>query len=69
MTVSAAAEVLQQIMKGSLAQARVIYAPVEEIGGEGRLERACQVIIGAFVEAGLVLERDSKRTLKGAAEL
>lgn len=51
-------------MKGSLAKARVLYAPVEEIGDEGRLLRACQVIIDAFTEAGLVLEKDAKQKLK-----
>ncbi|XP_031387883.1 uncharacterized protein LOC116200987 isoform X2 [Punica granatum] len=51
-------------MKGSLAKARVLYVPVGEIGSEGRLLRACQVIINAYTEAGLVLERDAKQTLK-----
>ncbi|KAK8469770.1 hypothetical protein PHAVU_005G170400 [Phaseolus vulgaris] len=53
-----------ECMKGSLAKARVLYAPVEEIGSEGRLLRACQVIIDAYVEAGLVLESDAKQKLK-----
>ncbi|KAF9690118.1 hypothetical protein SADUNF_Sadunf01G0162700 [Salix dunnii] len=48
-------------MKGSVSRARVVYAPVEEIGSEGRL---LQVIINAFVEAGLVLEKDAKQKLK-----
>lgn len=30
-------------MRGSPAKARVVYAPVEEIGGEGRLLRACRI--------------------------
>ncbi|GLT53345.1 hypothetical protein SLA2020_266230 [Shorea laevis] len=51
-------------MRGSLAKARVLYAPVEEIGGEDRLLRACQVIIEAYVEAGLVLEKDANHKLK-----
>ncbi|KAG6780447.1 hypothetical protein POTOM_013306 [Populus tomentosa] len=51
-------------MRGSLSRARVLYAPVEEIGSEDRLLRACQVIIDAFVEAGLVLEKDAKHKLK-----
>lgn len=51
-------------MRGSLAKARVVYLPVVEIGGEGRLLRACQVIIDAFVKAGLVLEKDANRSLK-----
>lgn len=53
-----------ECMKGSLAKARVLYAPVEEIASEGRLLRACQVIIDAYVEAGLVLENDAKQKLK-----
>ncbi|KAK2371380.1 putative eukaryotic LigT [Trifolium repens] len=53
-----------QCMKGSFAKARVLYTPVEEIGNEARLLRACQVIIDAYVEAGLVLENDAKQTLK-----
>ena len=36
---------LQDRMRGSLAKARVLYAPVEEIGGEGRLLRACRIQI------------------------
>ncbi|GLT77384.1 hypothetical protein SLA2020_489780 [Shorea laevis] len=56
-------------MRGSLAKARVIYAPVEEIGSEDRLLRACQVIIDSFLEAGLVLENDAKEKLKLHATL
>jgi len=51
-------------MRGPLAKARVLYVPVEEIGDEGRLLRACQVITDAFVKAGLVLEKDAKQSLK-----
>ncbi|KAL1199453.1 hypothetical protein V5N11_022981 [Cardamine amara subsp. amara] len=51
-------------MRGSLAKARVLYVPVEEIGDEGRLLHACQVITDAFVKAGLVLEKDAKQSLK-----
>ncbi|KAA8541770.1 hypothetical protein F0562_022922 [Nyssa sinensis] len=53
-----------ECMKGSLAKARVLYAPIEEIGSEDRLLRACQVIIDAFIEAGLVLEKDAQQKLK-----
>ncbi|XP_060205733.1 uncharacterized protein LOC132633372 isoform X1 [Lycium barbarum] len=53
-----------ECMKGSPAKARVVYAPVEVIGGEDRLLRACQVINNAFTEAGLVLENDSNQKLK-----
>nr|CAD1843415.1 unnamed protein product [Ananas comosus var. bracteatus] len=56
-------------MRGSPAKAQVIYAPVLEVGGEGRLLRACQVIIGAFVESGLVLAKDAKQSLKLHATL
>ncbi|XP_018630031.1 uncharacterized protein [Nicotiana tomentosiformis] len=51
-------------MRGSPAKARVVYAPVEVIGGEDRLLRACQVITNAFTEAGLVLEKDANQKLK-----
>ncbi|PHT47323.1 hypothetical protein CQW23_11531, partial [Capsicum baccatum] len=53
-----------ECMKGSPAKARVVYAPVEIIGGEDRLLRACQVINNAFTEAGLVLENDLNQKLK-----
>uniref|UniRef100_A0A0E0FJ23 K Homology domain-containing protein n=1 Tax=Oryza nivara TaxID=4536 RepID=A0A0E0FJ23_ORYNI len=48
-------------MKGSPARARVVYAPVLEVGEEGRLQ---QVITDAFVKSGLVLERDARQELK-----
>ncbi|KAL4559989.1 hypothetical protein LXL04_032137 [Taraxacum kok-saghyz] len=51
-------------MKGSFAKARVLYAPVEVVGGEDRLLRACKVIHEAFTKGGLVLEKDAKQTLK-----
>ncbi|XP_075090807.1 uncharacterized protein LOC107813118 isoform X6 [Nicotiana tabacum] len=53
-----------ECMRGSPAKAYVVYAPVEVIGGEARLLRACQVMIDAFTEAGLVLEKDANRKLK-----
>ncbi|KAL6497008.1 hypothetical protein OROGR_028937 [Orobanche gracilis] len=53
-----------ECMRGSKANAHVLYAPVEEIGSEGRLLRACQVIADAFVEAGLVSEKDVQQKLK-----
>jgi hypothetical protein len=31
-------------MKGSPAKARVVYAPVLEVGGEGRLALACSIL-------------------------
>ncbi|KAK1375998.1 Eukaryotic LigT [Heracleum sosnowskyi] len=58
-----------ECMRGSFAKARVLYAPVEVIGGEDRLLRACQVIIDAFTEAGLVLEKDAHQKLKLHATL
>lgn len=36
-------------MRGSLAKARVLYAPVEEIGGGDRLLRACRIHILVYV--------------------
>lgn len=35
-------------MRGSFAKARVLYVPVEEIGGEGRLLRACRILCLSF---------------------
>lgn len=35
---------MQECMKGSQAKARVLYAPVEEVGGEDRLLRACGIL-------------------------
>ncbi|XP_039125192.1 LOW QUALITY PROTEIN: uncharacterized protein LOC120261383 [Dioscorea cayenensis subsp. rotundata] len=58
-----------ECMRGSPAKARVVYAPVEEIGGEGRLLRACQVIIKAYKEAGLVLDKDAQQPPKLHATL
>lgn len=52
------------LMRGSPQKAHVLYARVEEVGSGERLRRACQVIIDAFVEAGLVLEKDSRSSLK-----
>ncbi|KAL9270822.1 Activating signal cointegrator 1 complex subunit 1-like protein [Drosera capensis] len=51
-------------MKGSLRNAQVLYIPIEEMGNEGRLVRACKVITDAYVKAGLVLEKDATRSLK-----
>ncbi|KAI3684235.1 hypothetical protein L6452_33456 [Arctium lappa] len=51
-------------MRGSPAKARVLYAPVEVVGGEDRLLQACKVITDAFIKGGLVLEKDAKQALK-----
>ncbi|KAJ8638136.1 hypothetical protein MRB53_012403 [Persea americana] len=58
-----------ECMKGTQAKARVLYAPVEEVGGEDRLLRACETIIEAYVDAGLVLERDAQHRLELHATL
>lgn len=58
-----------ECMRGSLANARVLYAAVEEVGGEDRLLRACTIIIDSFVKGGLVLEKDAKQSLKLHATL
>lgn len=36
---------LQDMMRGSMAKARVLYATVEEVGNEDRLLRACRILI------------------------
>ncbi|KAI8529579.1 hypothetical protein RHMOL_Rhmol12G0235600 [Rhododendron molle] len=53
-----------ECMRGTLEKAHVVYIPVEEIGGKGRLSRACQIIFDAFVKAGLVPDKDSEQKLK-----
>ncbi|KAI0496765.1 hypothetical protein KFK09_023089 [Dendrobium nobile] len=67
--VALATKILKACMKGSPANAHVVYAPIEEVSGDGRLLRACQVIIDAYVEAGLVLEKDARHSLKLHATL
>lgn len=37
--------ILKDCMRGPLAKTRVLYAPVEEIGDEGRLLRACRILV------------------------
>ncbi|KAK9149284.1 hypothetical protein Scep_008041 [Stephania cephalantha] len=53
-----------ECMRGSMAKARVLYTPVEVIGGEDLLLHACQIITEAYAEAGLVLEKDARQKLK-----
>ncbi|KAL9262864.1 Activating signal cointegrator 1 complex subunit 1-like protein [Drosera capensis] len=53
-----------ECMKGSLRNAQVLYIPIEEMGNEGRLMRACKVITDAYIKAGLVLGKDATRSLK-----
>ncbi|KAH9615047.1 hypothetical protein KSS87_003937 [Heliosperma pusillum] len=70
--IHAALEVLQDLIRGSKERAQVLYAPIEEIGGEGRLTSAClssslafqEIITDAYVKAGLVLEKDAEQKLK-----
>ncbi|KFK38975.1 hypothetical protein AALP_AA3G183900 [Arabis alpina] len=50
-------------MNDSLDKTRVLYAPVEEVGNEGRLLSACHVIIDAFANAGFA-GKDAKSRLK-----
>ncbi|KAK9690218.1 hypothetical protein RND81_09G112900 [Saponaria officinalis] len=57
------------LMRGTKAKAKVLYAPIEEVGDEGRLTRACQIITDAYVKAGLVLEADAQQKLKLHATL
>ncbi|KAL9247348.1 hypothetical protein vseg_020789 [Gypsophila vaccaria] len=57
------------LIKGSKEKARVLYAPIEEVGDEGRLTRACQIITDAYRKAGLVVEKDAEQKLKLHATL
>ncbi|XP_010503992.1 PREDICTED: uncharacterized protein LOC104781091 isoform X2 [Camelina sativa] len=52
-----------ECMNGSFDKTRVLYAPVEEVGHEGRLLSACHVIIDAFENAGFA-GKDAKSRLK-----
>lgn len=36
---------IQTCMKGFPAKARVVYVPVLEVGSEGRLARACSILL------------------------
>jgi len=56
-------------MRGSPAKASVIYAPVEEIGQEGRLLLVCRIIIDAYLEAGFISKEDARKELKLHATL
>eukprot|EP00252_Welwitschia_mirabilis_P018980 TRINITY_DN426_c0_g1_i4.p1 TRINITY_DN426_c0_g1~~TRINITY_DN426_c0_g1_i4.p1 ORF type:complete len:489 (-),score=124.25 TRINITY_DN426_c0_g1_i4:391-1857(-) len=58
-----------ELMRGSPAKAHVLYARVNEVGGGERLQIACQTIIEAFKDAGLVLEKDASSRLKLHATL
>ncbi|KAG7625439.1 putative protein kinase A anchor protein, nuclear localization signal [Arabidopsis thaliana] len=57
-----------ECMSGSLDKTRVLYAPVEEVGREGRLLNACHVIIDAFENVGFA-GKDAKSRLKLHATL
>ncbi|KAI5073144.1 hypothetical protein GOP47_0011157 [Adiantum capillus-veneris] len=58
-----------ECMRGSPAKAHVLYARVEDADKENRLLCACNVIKDAYVEAGLVSEKDKKQELKLHATL
>lgn len=60
-----------ECMRGSPAKAHVLYAKVEDADEEkkNRLLGACKVLRDAFVEAGLVSEKDKKQELKLHATL
>ncbi|XP_024521847.1 uncharacterized protein LOC9662125 isoform X2 [Selaginella moellendorffii] len=53
-----------EIMRGSPKNTRVLFAKVADADGGSRLSKACQVMIDAFVEAGLVLGKDGEQELK-----
>ncbi|KAL9247350.1 hypothetical protein vseg_020791 [Gypsophila vaccaria] len=57
------------LIRGSKEKAHVLYAPVEEVGEEGQLTRACQMITDAYVKAGLVIQKDAEQKLKLHATL
>uniref|UniRef100_A0A0E0BZI6 K Homology domain-containing protein n=1 Tax=Oryza meridionalis TaxID=40149 RepID=A0A0E0BZI6_9ORYZ len=51
-------------MKGSPDKAWVVYAPVLEVGEQGRLQQVCDIIIDAFTSSNLAPISDEKRELK-----
>ncbi|EFJ31107.1 hypothetical protein SELMODRAFT_88393, partial [Selaginella moellendorffii] len=53
-----------EIMRGSPKNTRVLFAKVADADGGSRLSKVCQVMIDAFVEAGLVLGKDGEQELK-----
>ncbi|KAI3773357.1 hypothetical protein L1987_47884 [Smallanthus sonchifolius] len=48
----------------SFDKVHILYAPVEVVGGDGRLLRACNIITDAFINSGLVLVENTRHTLK-----
>ncbi|KAH7440659.1 hypothetical protein KP509_03G003900 [Ceratopteris richardii] len=58
-----------ECMKGSPARAHVLYAKVEDADQRNHLLCACNVIKEAFIEAGLVAEKDKKQEIKMHATL
>ncbi|KAG6546122.1 hypothetical protein Mapa_012156 [Marchantia paleacea] len=58
-----------ETMKGKPEKAHVLFARVEDSAEKTRLMQACQVLIDAYVESGLVMEKDIGQTLKLHATL
>ncbi|BBN19762.1 activating signal cointegrator complex subunit 1 [Marchantia polymorpha subsp. ruderalis] len=58
-----------QTMKGKREKAHVLFARVENSAEKDRLMQACQVLIDAYVESGLVMEKDIGQPLKLHATL
>ncbi|CAM6110479.1 unnamed protein product [Calypogeia fissa] len=52
-----------ECLRGTPEKAHVLYAEVKESRDKGRLLEACQVLTDAFVESGLVMERDVGQSL------
>ncbi|KAL2608446.1 hypothetical protein R1flu_027019 [Riccia fluitans] len=58
-----------EIMRGNPNEAHVLYARVEDSAEKTRLLQACRVLIDAYVESGLVMEKDIGQGLKLHATL
>lgn len=58
-----------ECLRGSPAEARVLYMKVQEVDPENRLHQACQAIKDAFIKAGLVADADKNQDLKLHATL
>ncbi|MCO5564555.1 hypothetical protein L7F22_018219 [Adiantum nelumboides] len=61
--------ILKECMKGTPAKAHVLYARVEDADKKNRLLCVCNIIKDAFIEAGLVMEKDKTQELKLHATL
>ncbi|KAK3254398.1 hypothetical protein CYMTET_36386, partial [Cymbomonas tetramitiformis] len=46
-----------EYMNDDPSEVDVLYVKVEEVGGEGRLERLCEAVVDLFADEGLLLSK------------